>query len=369
PENPDNPLDQWILSEAEKLVLEVTNQLESYELQKAIAPILNFIDLLNNWYIRRSRRRFWRSENDSDKLQAYETLYSVLMKLITVAAPFIPFITEEIYMNLKTEGTPDSIHLGSWPEYNESIRNLELEMKMALTRQAVSMGRALRSMHSLKTRQPLKALHLVTRDEKEKLVLQEMADIIAEELNVKEVIFKDNEEDLVEYSAKANFKVLGKQLGPNMKTAAAAIAELKPSEIQSLIEGATLSLDLSFGTLEITEESVVIQRSEKANMKVLNEGSLTVALDSELTEELVQEGIVRDIVRSVQNLRKEKDLDVSDRIVLFVSGSEKIKDSVKAFQDYLSTETLTDKWTWENNEDAQKVECGGEECFIAIQKA
>ncbi len=369
PDEPDNPLDKWILSESEKLVAEVTDQLDAYELQRAIAPILNFIDLLNNWYIRRSRRRFWRSENDSDKNQAYETLYTVLMKLVTVASPFIPFVTEEIYLNLKPEGTPDSVHLCDWPVSDDSKRDIELEHKMAVTRQAVSMGRALRSMHSLKTRQPLKALNLVTRDENEKMVLREMVDIISEELNVKEVIFRDNEEELVEYSAKANFKVLGKQLGPNMKTAAAAIMKLEPGEIQSLLEGATLSLGLDFGNLEITEESVVIQRNEKDNMKVLNEGSLTIALDSEITEELRQEGMVRDIVRSVQNLRKDRDLDVTDRIVLSISGNDNVKAAVEAFQDYLSSETLTSRWIWESLDNAQKVECGDEECTIALERA
>ncbi|MDC7227458.1 MAG: isoleucine--tRNA ligase [Spirochaetales bacterium] len=369
PAEPDNPLDKWILSEVEKLVHDVTEQLDAYELQKAIVPILNFIDLLNNWYIRRSRRRFWRSENDSDKDQAYQTLYYVLSRLVTIASPFIPFVTDEIYMNLKPEGGCDSVHLCDWPAYDEGRRDFELEHKMAVTRQAVSMGRALRSMHSLKTRQPLKSLNLVTRDEKEKLVLREMTDIISEELNVKEVIFRDNEEELVEYSAKANFKVLGKQLGPNMKTAAAAIAELKPSEIQSLLEGATLSLDLSFGSLDLTEESVVIQRSEKENMKVLNEGSLTVALDSEMTEDLLQEGMVRDIVRSVQNLRKESKLDVSDRIILSLSGHYRVKEAVEAFQDYLASETLTEKWIWNEAVDSVKVECGDEECFISLEKA
>jgi isoleucyl-tRNA synthetase len=369
PAEPDNPLDKWILSEVEKLVEDVTEQLDAYELQRAVAPILNFIDLLNNWYIRRSRRRFWRSENDSDKNQAYQTLHTVLMKLVTVASPFIPFVTEEIYRNLKADDAPESVHLCDWPVPDISKRDKELEHKMAVTRQSVSMGRALRSMHSLKTRQPLKALNLVTRDEKEKLVLREMVDIISEELNVKEVIFRDNEEELVEYSAKANFKVLGKQLGPNMKTAASAIMQLKPGEIQSLLEGATLSLDLEFGTLEITEESVVIQRNEKDNMKVLNEGSLTIALDSEITEDLRQEGMVRDIVRSVQNLRKDRDLDVTDRIVLSVFGNDSVKAAVEAFQDYLSSETLTERWVWETAVDAQKVECGDEECFIGLEKA
>lgn len=209
----ENPLDRWILSEAENLIMQVTENLDGYDLNKAIVPIVRFIDLLNNWYIRRSRRRFWRSENDIDKLQAYETLYAVLLKVIHVAAPFIPFLTEEIYQNLRTEEMPESIHLSDYPEADSSKRDPDLEKKMEVTRKAVSMGRALRSVHSLKTRQPLKAIYLVTRDSQERRILMEMEDIVREELNVKDVIFRENEEDLVVYKAKANFKILGRKLG------------------------------------------------------------------------------------------------------------------------------------------------------------
>ncbi len=368
PSEPDNPLDRWILSEAEYLVSEVTIQLDQYDLSRAISFIIRFIDLLNNWYIRRSRRRFWRSENDIDKIQAYETLYSVLMSIIHVAAPFIPFITEEIYQNLKTEGMPESLHLSDYPVADNSIRDQELEKKMEITRQAVSMGRALRSIHSLKIRQPLKSLYIVTRDIKERAVLREMEDIIIEELNVKNVIFKENEEDLVEYKAKANFKVLGKTLGKNMKAAAKKIEELSMMEIQSLLDGATLHLDYEDGELELREAGIIIQRFEKENLKVLNEGSLTIGLDSQITEELLQEGTVRDIVRSIQNLRKERNFDVTDRISLKLSGSEWLKNAVNSFREHLLTETLADSLDWEKTGDSIEVSWGEINCFIDFDR-
>jgi len=361
PVNPSNPLDQWIVSETEKLVANATEQLDAYELQKTIEPMLQFIDSLNNWYIRRSRRRFWKSENDEDKDQAYETLWYALITLVKVAAPFIPFVTEEIYQNLKTEDMPESVHLAEWPVCDDSRRDLILERKMELTRQTVSMGRSLRTTHKLKTRQPLKALHLVTRDKEEKTILMEMEDIISEELNVKEVHFRDNEEDLVEYSAKANFKVLGRKLGKDMKTAAAKIQELSAEEIQSLMSGAVLSMDIDgqdHKSLDLTEEAVVIQRSEKEGLKVLNEGSLTIALDPEITEELLREGLIRDLIRGVQNLRKESDLDVTERIKLNLMGDEIVKTAVEQFEDFFKQETLTESWNWEEPAEGVEISCG-----------
>lgn len=364
----ENPLDRWILSEAENLIMQVTENLDGYDLNKAIVPIVRFIDLLNNWYIRRSRRRFWRSENDIDKLQAYETLYAVLLKVIHVAAPFIPFLTEEIYQNLRTEEMPESIHLSDYPEADSSKRDPDLEKKMEVTRKAVSMGRALRSVHSLKTRQPLKAIYLVTRDSQERRILMEMEDIVREELNVKDVIFRENEEDLVVYKAKANFKILGRKLGKNMKAAAGKIEELSMEEIQSILEGSVLHLDYDGGTVELNEESIIVQRFEKENMKVLNEGSLTVALDSEMTDELLQEGVVRDIIRSIQNLRKEKNLEVTDRITLYIDGSEWLKEAVEEFKDHLLQETLANSLSWGRDSASKEVECGKEICFINLER-
>ena len=367
PKNPENPLDRWILSEMTLLVQNFTEALDRYELQKAIQPIVTFIDNLNNWYIRRSRRRFWRSENDMDKKQAYQTLYAVLMTLVHTAAPIVPFISEEIYQNLRGEGSPGSVHLADFPEANPALRNEELERKMKIAQQTVSMGRALRALHSLKIRQPLKALHLVTRDEREKRILREMEEIVREELNVKEILFRENEEDLVEYRAKANFKVLGRRLGKDMKAAATRIEGLSPREIQSILEGNTLYVDLPGRQLELSEESILVQRLEKENLKVLNEGALTIALDPEITEELRQEGLVRDILRSVQNLRKEKGLEVTDRIRLFLRGSAEVRKAVEAFEEYLTSETLAESLEWGDGEDYVIADCGDEKIQLAMK--
>ena len=369
PSNPSNPLDQWILSEVEKLTQEVTEYIESYDIQKANTSFVSFIDRLNNWYIRRSRRRFWKSENDLDKEQAYQTLYSVLMKYIKLACPVIPFITEDIYQNLKTDSMPESIHLCDYPEANESLRDEALEKKMDVTQHAVSMGRALRANFSLKIRQPLKAIYLVTRDPEEKTILKEMEGIISEELNVKEVIIRDNEEELVEYQAKANFRVLGKLLGKSMKKGAAKIEGLSMDEIKSLLDGATLSIEIDGTGYDITSESIVVQRTEKENLKVLNEGSLTIGLDTELTEALKQEGLVRDLVRNIQSLRKDSGLDVSDRIKLCISGSDEIKVSIDSHEDYMKNETLAVEWNWKEADGAKDFECGEYSCKIALEKA
>lgn len=369
PENPTNPLDRWILSAIETLVEEVRANLDAYDLQRAVDPVVKFIDQLNNWYIRRSRRRFWRSENDDDKLEAYSTLYEVLVKLVQVAAPFVPFISEEIFQNLKTEGMSESVHLSDFPVVNDQRRDGLLEHKMAITQQAVSMGRAIRSLHNLKVRQPLNAIHLVTKNRDEKNILIEMEDIIREELNVKEVIFRDNEEDLVEYSAKANFRVLGKELGKDMKEAAEKIAALNPTEIQSILDGNTLSLDISTRSIDLTIDSIIVQREEKEGLKVLNEGSLTVALDPVVTEELRQEGLVRDLVRGIQNLRKDSGLEVTDRINLVVNPDEELHESLDAHKEYFQSEVLCDSLEYSQEPQSSQINSGEVACTVTLAKS
>jgi isoleucyl-tRNA synthetase len=346
-----NPLDRWILSVCEGLVHDVGAALDDYDLPGAIQPILAFIDSLNNWYIRRNRRRFWRSSDaghggDEDKAVAYSVLRRVLARTVTVAAPFMPFVTEEIWRNLKRPGEAESVHLCDWPRYEASLRDEELERKMASVRHAVSMGRALRVQSDIKIRQPLAAVHLVTRDAAERAVLMEMEEILRDELNVKKVAFRANEEELVEYSAKANFRVLGKELGKDMKAAAEKIELFTEHEIASLLEGATLEIEVAGKSVEITKDKLDIRRSEKKGLKVLNEGSLTLALDADITEELLEEGYVRDLVRGVQNLRKEAGLEVTDRIKLAVAGEEELKKALNSFMDFVRSETLATQVTW-----------------------
>ncbi len=369
PRSPSNSLDRWILSEAERMVEEVTDQLEAYDLQRAVDGFVGFIDLLNNWYIRRSRRRFWRSGNDRDKQEAYQALHAALMKLVMVAAPFIPFITEEMYSNLKTPGMPESVHLCDYPECDESRRDPELERRMKVTMRTVSMGRSLRTDYALKTRQPLKALHLVTRDPQERKILAEMEDLIKDELNVKSVVFRDNEDELVEYKAKANFRTLGKQLGKDMKTAAARIEALILADIHALLAGKNVSLTLGDRTITLSPDGVEIQRIEKEHLKVINDGSLTVALDPELSPELIEEGLVRDLVRGIQNLRKDRGLEVTDRIELMLFGPEPVRSAAEHFREHLLSETLATSWKWEKAADAVTIECGEETCAVSLKKA
>lgn len=349
PSSVANVLDRWVLSACEKMVADTTAALEAYEMQSAIAPIVDFIDSLNNWYIRRSRRRFWKSENDSDKAMAYSTLHRVLRRLVLVAAPLVPFITEAIYRNLKAARDPESIHLCRWPEYDERFRDEALEREMASVRHAVSMGRALRLANDLKTRQPLSSVQLVTRVEEEKAVLERMEDILREELNVKAVIFRHDEEELVEYSAKANFRVLGKTLGKNMKAAAAEIEKLPPSSIAAILAGKTVEINVAGAPVSLDSESVEVRRSERAGLKVLNEGTLTVALDTKVTPELLREGYVRDLVRGIQNLRKETGLDVSDRISLTVGGDGDLRVALEEFRSFVAGETLASALEWSDS--------------------
>jgi isoleucyl-tRNA synthetase len=245
---------------------------------------------------------------------------------------------------------------------------------MAAVQHAVSMGRALRSQYNIKVRQPLKSVEMVTKNQEEKKVLREMEEIIREELNVKELIFRENEEELVAYEAKANFRVLGKELGKDMKAAAEKIAAFNQSEIQSLLEGATLSIELSDSAqarrlVDITAEKLDIRRLEKPNLKVLNEGTLTVALNTEITEELSREGDVRDLVRGVQNLRKESGLEVTDRIKLTLTGSGRLKSAWEAFSGYVSSETLSSQMLWEEAEAMIEIEAGEEKWRVKIEKA
>lgn len=368
-----NPLDRWILSVTEKMVRDVSTALDSYDLAGAVDPVVSFIDQLNNWYIRRSRRRFWKSGNDCDKMFAYRTLYLALKKFTLVAAPFIPFLTESIWRNLRAADDPESVHLADYPVYDESRRDMNLEFKMAAAQKAVSMGRSLRYQFNLKTRQPLRAAELVTRDPEEKKALLEMRNSIKEELNVKDVLFHDKEDELVEYTAKANFRTLGKELGGAMKAAAAEIEKLSSAEIQSILDGSTLCIEADGKQVSLTLDKIIVNRIEKANLKVLNEGTLTVALDTEITEALLYEGCIRDLVRSVQNLRKERGLSVTDRIALLVSGDETLRNAFLQNKDYLTTETLAVSAVWTEaipeEEKPLSFESGNYTWRVALSKA
>ncbi|MBS1453339.1 MAG: isoleucine--tRNA ligase [Lentisphaeria bacterium] len=369
PAKASNVLDRWILSSASQMVEEIRGELDAYNLQKAANRFSRFIDDLTNWYIRRSRRRFWKSSDDADKREAYRTLHYVLLTFAKTAAPFIPFTTEAIYRTLRTKEMPESVHLCDYPEPND-CRDEYLEKQMELTMTAVSSGRFLRTANNLKVRQPLAKAVLASPDAASRKMLEETAWIVAEELNVKSVEFSDDEEALVRRSAKANFKVLGSRLGKNMKEAAAKIQALTGREIGDVLAGKPYKLVLADGTeAEITAEDLVVQREEKPGLVAASENGITIALATELTPELEGEGFARELVSKIQNLRKEKGFDVTDRIRVVCSVPEKREAALEANRAYICEETLAVAFETGPAENGAEADVNGESCRISVERA
>ncbi len=372
PEHPSNPLDRWILSSLADMVTEIREAMDTYHLQKAANRFEKFVEDLTNWYIRRSRRRFWKSQNDTDKLDAYSTLYYVLITFTKCAAPFIPYITEEIYRGLRTAEMPESVHLCDYPESDTHRRDPYLDKQMESTMNAVSLGRFLRTQKNLKIRQPLAKAILVAADPEVRKMLTETSDIISEELNVKQIVVQESDDGLVELSAKANFKVLGPKLGARMKQAAARIAELTPAEIRTMEQGGTVELELPDGKIALTVQDLNVNRAEKEGVTVATEHGITLALDTALTHELVLEGLAREFVSKVQNMRKEANLEVSDRILLHEISDPEVEEALNTFRSYVCSETLAE--TVENGgiEGALLVsdcDLNGHACRIFLKKA
>jgi isoleucyl-tRNA synthetase len=338
---PENLLDRWIRSSLETLSANVTLAMDNYDLQNSVRPFVRFIEDLTNWYIRRSRRRFWKSLDDGDKAQAYETLYHVLLQLSKIAAPFIPFVSETIYRNLRTAGMPDSVHLCDFPQGDATRRDEALERQMAAVMTVVALGRALRSAHDLKVRQPLRTLHVACRNAALLASIAELKDIILEELNVKEASFGAHESEFATLRVKANFARLGPKLGPLVKKASGAIAALTPEQVEVLAGGEPLAIQVEGTTVELVPEDIMVEHLPREGSVVAAEGGLIVALDTALTPELVEEGLAREFVSKLQNMRKTADLEVTQRIRVKFSGDEAVQSAVAKHLDYITTETLS----------------------------
>ncbi|MEE2644148.1 MAG: isoleucine--tRNA ligase [Myxococcota bacterium] len=346
----DRPeLDRWICSVLQSLIREVNTQMEGYYLYRVVPPLLHFIDDLTNWYIRRSRRRFWRAASDEtgrvDKAAAYATLYEVLVTFSKVIAPVLPFISEQLYQHLvytpgvAAEGE-DSIHLCAYPEAEVEKIDEALEAQVMLTRQVVAMGRALRTQHSLKTRQPLPALTVVHRGEAERAALLTQESLILEELNIKRLNLVASDESLSSLSFKANFKTLGRRLGKKMKAAAAQIGTLSREQWASLEAGGSIEIEDE----AITAEDVLVSHHPVEGVVLEVQGAVTVALDTQLDDTLIAEGLAREVTSRIQKLRKSAGLEITDRITLTLATDDApLCAAVDAHRDWLMSETLADE--------------------------
>jgi isoleucyl-tRNA synthetase len=360
-------LDRWIVSLLNDTIASVNREMEEYNLYKVVPLLIDFIDNLTNWYIRRSRRRFWKSENDTDKDVAYRTLYYVLVEFIKVMAPFLPFLTEAIYRNLvagKIAGAPESVHLAPYPVARAGLIVEDLEITMRLVREAVVMGRALRSKYTIKTRQPLSECTVIIRDINKMTLLMKSESLIRDELNVKKVTFDTNEEHVVSISAKANFKKLGKVLGLKMKEAAAAIEKFTAEQIHTLEKGKAIEV----AGHALLFDDIEIRRTKHEHIEVETGSEMTVALDTTITAELKNEGLAREFVNRVQNLRKDSGFEVADRIrVVYESDSKELVEALMQFSDYIKSETLAVELTsGKISKDMKSEACEIEEIKIAI---
>jgi len=332
-------LDRWILSVLNGLIEEVNAQMDGYNLYRVIPALEAFIDDLTRWYIRLSRPRFWTSDDDPDKAAAYQTLYVVLTTFARVLAPFLPFTCEAIYRNLVVKAGapgPESVHLTDYPEPDSRRRDLTLEREMVLARTIVGLGRALRERHKLKTRQPLKEVTVVARSAEERTLIRDLEDLILDELNVKELRFTEREEDLVQVTAKANYRVLGPRFGKQMQRAAQVIQGFDLATIRRLEAG---------GQVEVCGErvaiaDVTIERREREGRVTETGGGVTVSLDIEVTPELKAEGNAREVKNRIQAMRKEAGFAVDDRIAVAVRAPAGLREDLQVHADYLQRETL-----------------------------
>ncbi|RKX32864.1 MAG: isoleucine--tRNA ligase, partial [Verrucomicrobia bacterium] len=363
-------LDRWILSRLQRLVEEVRRAMDAYELQGAVKPLAEFIDELTNWYIRRSRRRFWKSQDDDDKRAAYETLYRVLLDLARVAAPFVPFVTEAMYRNLRSAEMPESVHLCNFPDPDMSLRDRELEESMAVVLEVIKAGRLLRSQHNIRIRQPLRAVYIAAPEDVMQRLRDMPSNLIAEELNVREVVLSSDVGSLASLSCKPQFSRIGPRYGPATGRVADLIRSLSQHQIMALSQGESVEVqDRELGSVRLTPDDVVVHVVPVRNdLALVSSGSIAVALDLNITEELELEGIARDFVNRVQRLRKELGLAVSDRIRMSVQGSERLLRALRDNAGYVMAETLCVSWELGKEiRDATAVEIQGEEVRIAIE--
>ncbi len=363
----DNVLDRWIVSSLETLIADVTEAMDVYDLQRSVRPFVNFVEDLTNWYIRRSRRRFWKSENDADKMHAYRTLRYVLVQVSKVAAPFTPFISENIYRNLKGEGMPESVHLCDFPQANSDARDEQLERSMVLVQSIVGLGRKLRLENDLKVRQPLATIHVVSANPEIKSLLDGYESLITEELNIKEVIYGSDETEMAEVSVKADFRQLGPRFGKQMKKVAAAIASLSSENAAMLAAGKSVQLSVGDESVELLPGDVVVQRAPKEGMVVASDGDILVGIETALTPELEKEGLAREFVSRVQGLRKDAGFEVTQRIAIFVDGDVELVAAVQTHQEYIQSETLCEKLAFESVE-VEPIDLNGHVSRIKVEK-
>jgi isoleucyl-tRNA synthetase len=373
---PYTDLDRWLRSELHTLVRDITIAFDNYDVLGGTRPIQAFVDRLSKWYLRRSRRRFWKSESDADKQAAYATLYEALVAISKLLAPTMPFIAEELYQNLVRgvdESAPESVHLADWPAFDPACIDEALNADMQLVMKLASLGHAARNQAALKVRQPLSEAAFSVGSQAEARALERYADLLADELNVKRVTALGSAGEVVSYQLNPLPKQLGQKYKNQFPAVREALLALDPAEAgQALLSGEAVEVTVDGETLTIQPDEVEVRAEARAGLAVTSDGAYLAALKTELTPKLVREGLAREFVRRVQDLRKQADFDIADRIQLYASASPELQAAIEAHREYIKAETLALKLrssTPPSGATTASFEFDGERVEVGIVKA
>ncbi len=361
----DRPeLDRWIVSKFNNLVKYVRESMNVYDHNKTVRAIQNFVNEdLSNWYIRRSRRRFWATELTEDKKAVYNTTYEILAGIAQLTAPFAPYLAEEVYRNLTGE---ISVHLSYYPEVNEELIDENVEKRMDLVKDLVKLGRASRENAKIKVRQPIQKIHI---DGKYQTLIEDLVPLIKEELNVKEVVFEHDLNEFMDFSLKPNFKVAGPMLGGNVKTFASVLAKADALKIITKVQsGEKYELDLNGQIIKLDDQLLDIRISAKEGYDVSTGYNLFTIIDTNLTEELINEGYAREFISKVQQMRKNNGYEMMDRIKILYESSPEIDEAVNKYEDFIKKETLADMIAVSGEEGMEAQNLNGIDTGMKLEK-
>ncbi|GAA0125541.1 isoleucine--tRNA ligase [Clostridium sp. ATCC 25772] len=363
----ENVMDKWMMSKLNSLVKSTDEHLENYRITQGAKELEEFVDELSNWYVRRNRSRYWVEELTEDKIGAYMTLYRVLTTLAKIASPFIPFVTEEIYQNLVVafdKNAPESVHLCKWPEYKAELADANLEEDMDRAYTIVKLGRSARNGANIKNRQPLGKM-LVSA----KSLPEYYGDIVKDELNIKEVELGADLSKYVNFEIKPNLPVLGKAYGKLIPGIRKAIGEMNQMELaQTINNGNTVNIEVNGTDIELNSEKLLITMQGLEGYAFAGEGEMGVVLDTTITQELREEGHVREILSKIQNMRKESGFEVADKINIYVSGNEMLENIIKKFEEQIAKDTLAVEIVYGGNANYQEVKVNGENLKLTVEK-
>ena len=361
-------MDKWILSRLNSLIKTVDAKMAGYDITGAARLIQDFTDELSNWYVRRGRERYWAGDMTKDKVDAFMTLYTVLEQFTRLIAPFVPFVSESVYQNIVRsvdKDAPESVHLCSYPVADESLIDTRLEEEMELVRKIVELGRAARNSSNIKNRQPVAKIFVVS----DETLDEEYKSIVLEELNIKELEVLSDASALMDFKFKPQLRTCGRKFGPKLNAAKEVIAALPGKATKKALEAGAIKITVDGEEYEMTEEDFLIETVQPEGLSTQTDRNLTVSIDTVLTDELIEEGLVREMISKIQNQRKETGLEVTDRIILMYSGNDKLAGIIDSKKDYIASEVLAAEVKAGEDDSSRSWEINGESILFSVKKA